>query len=309
VAHENTENAEDAIEALGKLGFTALEAEAYAWLLGEPGATGYRIAKGIGKPVANTYKALESLQHKGAILVEEDENRLCRAVPVEELLHQLERSFASDRADAARALARIKGSEGDDRVYALRTAAQVLERARTMLRTARQIVLIDGFPGPLAALAPEITGAVARGVHVAIKAYRPIELGGAETFVSPDAERVLARWSGEWLNLVVDGTEHLLSLLDRDLSEVRQAVWSGSPYLSWIYHSALAAELVMASVMAVAQEAPRNDRLRKLMKRFNALAAADAPGYVALAKRFGVPDKPSRTSKSRKPNEPNEESR
>src|SRR5262244_1295461 len=90
-----------AIDALTRLGFTALEAEVYTWLLGEPGATGYRIAQGIGKPVANTYKALESLQKKGAILVEEDESRLCRAVPPEELLTQLERGFASSRADAA----------------------------------------------------------------------------------------------------------------------------------------------------------------------------------------------------------------
>jgi len=176
-----------------------------------------------------------------------------------------------------------------------------MERARTMLRAAREIVLIDGFPGALAALAPEITAAVARGVDVAIKAYRPIALGGAETFVAPDAERVVARWSGEWLNLVADGAEHLLALLDPELSEVRQAIWSGSPYLSWIYHSALAAELVMAAVATIAQDAPRNDRLRKLMKRFDALVAPEAPGYVALAKQFGLADKPNRP---RRPSEP-----
>jgi len=282
---------DDAIQALVRLGFTALEAEAYTWLLGEPGATGYRIAKGIGKPVANTYKALESLQHKGAIVVEEDENRLCRAVPAEELLQQLERGFTADRSDAARALSRVAGRDGDDRVYTLRTAAQVLERARTMLRTARKIVLIDGFPGALAALRPEITGAAARGVDVAIKAYRPIDLGKAETFVAPDAGSVLARWPGEWLNLVVDGAEHLLALFDTSLTEVHQAIWSGSPYLSWIYHSALAAELVMAEISELALGAPRRDRLRALAKRFDALTSPDAPGCRALIKRFGRPKK------------------
>jgi len=282
--------AADAIDALVRLGFTALEAEAYTWLLGEPGATGYRIAKGIAKPVANTYKALESLQHKGAILVDEDENRVCRAVPADELLQQLERGFASDRSDAARALSRVTATEGDDRVYTLRAAGQVLERARTMLAAARQVVLIDAFPGALAALRAEITGAAARGVDVAIKAYRPIELGKADCFVAPDGDRVLARWSGEWLNLVVDGTELLMAFLDPDLGEVRQAIWSGSPYLSWIYHSALAAELVMAELVALAHASPRHDRLRKLTDRFGTLAA-DAPGCRALLKRFGRPRK------------------
>src|SRR5215475_7831512 len=177
-----------AVHALMQLGFTALEAEAYTWLLGEPGATGYRIAKGIGKPVANTYKALESLQSKGAVLVEEEQNRVCRAVPAEELLQQLERGFATHRADAARALSRVAGAEGDDRVYTLRTAAQVMERARSMLKTARQVVLIDAFPAALAAIRPDVARAVARGVEVAVKTYRRMDTGGAETFVEPAGE-------------------------------------------------------------------------------------------------------------------------
>src|SRR5215813_11412219 len=103
----------DATAALVELGFTALEAEIYTWLAGETSATGYRIAQGIGKPVANTYKAIESLHNKGAILIEEDENRLCRAVPAGELLRALERGFASRRDHAARALANLARPEGD----------------------------------------------------------------------------------------------------------------------------------------------------------------------------------------------------
>jgi len=280
-----------AVHALTRLGFTALEAEAYTWLLGEPGATGYRIAKGIGKPVANTYKALESLQAKGAVLVEEDENRVCRAVPAEELLQQLERGFASHCSDAARALSRVTGPEGDDRVYTLRTPAQVMERARSMLKAARQVVLIDAFPAALAAIRPDIARAAARGVEVAVKTYRRMDTGGTKTFVEPEGERVLARWSGEWLNLVVDGAEHLLAFMDADLGRVRQAVWSGSPYLSWVYHSALAAELVMAEVEALSRHKVAPPRLRQLVQRFSDLTMSEAPGYQALMKRFGRPKK------------------
>jgi hypothetical protein len=175
-------------------------------------------------------------------------------------------------------------------VYALRTASQVLERARTMLRSARRMVLIDGFPGALAALRPEIIAATGRGIDVAIKAYRPIELGGAEVFVHPEGDDVVARWAGEWLNVVTDGAEHLMSLFDPALAEIRQAVWSGSPYLSWVYHCALAAELMMAQVSALAHAGPRNDRLRKLVHRYGALSASDLPGSRALRKRFARPN-------------------
>src|SRR3974377_860031 len=94
-----------AIHALTDFGFTDLEAEVYVFLLQEWPAPGYRGAHALGKPVANTYKAIESLQNKGAILVDEGANRLCRAVPAEELLSQLERNFQRFRKKGARGLA------------------------------------------------------------------------------------------------------------------------------------------------------------------------------------------------------------
>jgi len=51
-----------AAELLVPFGFTNLESEIYVFLLGESPATGYRIAQAIGKPAANTYKAIESLR-------------------------------------------------------------------------------------------------------------------------------------------------------------------------------------------------------------------------------------------------------
>lgn len=281
-----------AVDALSSLGFTALEAEAYTWLLGEPGATGYRIAQGIGKPVANTYKALESLHKKGAVIVDEDESRTCRAVPAAELLAQLERGFAASRAAAERALAQVGDTvDADDRVYRLRTPAQALERARAMLRRARTVVLVDAFPGAIAAVRAEIAAAGRRGVEVAVKAYAPIELAGAELFVSDDGAATLERWPGEWLNLVVDGTEHLMAFFAEGLGHLHQAVWSGSPYLSWVYHSALAAELVMAEVRTLAAQAERHDRLRKAIARLDRLLHPEAAGDQALARRFGL-DRP-----------------
>ncbi|MDO8629132.1 MAG: helix-turn-helix domain-containing protein, partial [Phycisphaerales bacterium] len=72
---------EQVIQTLVPLGFTPLEGEVYAILVAESPATGYRVAQAIGKPVANTYKAIESLERKGAIVVDDGESRLCRAVP------------------------------------------------------------------------------------------------------------------------------------------------------------------------------------------------------------------------------------
>ena len=60
-------------QLLSSFGFSDLEANAYINLLQEPGITGYRVAKNLGKPVANTYKALDSLIKKGLIIAEEND--------------------------------------------------------------------------------------------------------------------------------------------------------------------------------------------------------------------------------------------
>src|SRR5579872_3418738 len=116
---------EESVQALAALGFTQLEAEVYVFLLGEAPATGYRVAQAIGRLPANTYKALESLQNKGAVIIDEGASRLCRAIPSAELLDLLKRRFAEQEARATRALSEIAPVSHDDRIYQLRSYDQV----------------------------------------------------------------------------------------------------------------------------------------------------------------------------------------
>ena len=55
-------NSNELLTLLREIGLSELEATIYIWLLENKRSTGYKIAMQIGKPVANTYKALKSLQ-------------------------------------------------------------------------------------------------------------------------------------------------------------------------------------------------------------------------------------------------------
>lgn len=237
---------EHATRALQDLGFTALEAQVYAFLLGHAPATGYRISHAIGKATANTYKALAALADQGAVLLDEGGGGAARAVPPGELLARLERRAREQREAAAAALADLAPAADDDRVYALRDVDQVLERARAMLARARQIALADLFPAVLDALRPDLAECAGRGVAVTVRAYAPAELGAA-LVISGGGKGAPGRWPGQQLSLVVDGGEHLLALLSPDLGQVHQAVWSGSAFLSCLHHNHLAMELLVAA--------------------------------------------------------------
>jgi sugar-specific transcriptional regulator TrmB len=274
------------IESLRELGLTGLEAEAYSWLLTASPATGYGVAKGLGKPTANTYKALESLREKGAVVTDDAETRSFRAVPPAELLAALERRFLEQRQRAADALSRLGAPEADERIYHLSTTEQVIQRARQMLLRAESVAILDLFPWPAERLAADLEAAADRGIHVVVKCYAPLEIPGVRVIPDVAADRVVDRWPGQWTNAVVDGKESLLALLSHDGSEVHQAIWSGSPFISWVYHSALIAELFYSDVSRGLEEGLSIDELEDAFNLHSTLRSEDAPGYRELMARL-----------------------
>jgi sugar-specific transcriptional regulator TrmB len=285
----------DPIEPLVALGFTNLEAEIYTFLANESPATGYRIAQALGKPTANTYKAIESLEQKGAIMVDDGATRVCRAIPADELLARLGRDFERRRARAKRTLARLRPDTADDRVYQMRTVEQVFERCRSMLAECRRIALIDIFPEPFAVLRPDIERAAARGVDVALQAYLPVSVAGVDVVVPPSAGDVLDRWPGQQLNVVIDAEQHLLALLESGGRRVLQAVWSQSAYLSCLHHSGLGCELALAALRREVGATDGADidgnALRRVLARQRKVVSWDNPGYQTLMARHGKPQR------------------
>lgn len=271
------------------LGFTGIEAEAYVFLLEEAPATGYRVAQGINRTTANTYKALESLQQKGAVMQEDGATRLYRAVAPEEVLAHIERTWARQRVEAERALAEVGRGAKDDRVYQLATPGQVYERCRAMLAGCREIALMDVFPGPLEELRAAVEEAVARGVSVAVLAYEPVEIPGAEVVLSYRAGPVLERWPGQWLNLVTDSAQHVLALLSEDGSQVRHAAWSASAFLAHLYHSGLLGELSTSALRRAIAGGAAREELAAVLARLDAFEGMEPEAYRRLTGREESP--------------------
>jgi sugar-specific transcriptional regulator TrmB len=274
------------VTALVSLGFTQLEAEVYHFLLGESPATGYRAAQALGRPVANTYKAIEALAAKGAVLVDDGTSRLCRAVPWEELLGQLDRSFAERKEHAAAALARLGGAGEDNRVYQLKSREQALERCRAMLARAQKVALVDVFPVALEELRADMERAAGRGVRVVAKTYAPADIPGVRVILNPNPEKVTSMYPGQWTVLFIDGAEYLLAALTPDGQDLLQAVWSGSPFLSWVLYTSVSAEFVLAEALTGAGPGAR-EAVRRVLAQFPEVFTADLPGHEALIEQMG----------------------
>lgn len=281
---------EESVRHLAALGFTELEASVYVYLVENSPATAYRVAQGIGKPVANTYKAVESLQQKGAVLVDETKTRLCRAVPPDDLLGRLEKTFEARREAAARSLARLQPAGGDDDgIFTLTSPEQVYERCGQMLERARDVVLLDAFPAAVEMLRPGLEAAAARGIPVAVQAYAPAELAGVDVIIPLGAEKVQERWTGQWVCLMVDGAEYLFAYLDENGKTVHQAIWSESAFLSWVHHSNLGGFLRSQVLERLLQDGASVEEMKAALVKTYRWTAMEARGYQALLARFGRP--------------------
>jgi sugar-specific transcriptional regulator TrmB len=270
---------------LSFFGFTALEEQAYTALSQAPGQTGYKLAQALKKPVANIYKALESLLEKGAVLVEDGDPAVYRATPIGELFDQVETDLRKQRRAAVRQLS-ARTPPQDERVYRLGSRGQTIQRARAMIASSKQVLLLDFFPNPVSELAAEISAAVARGVTIAGQIYAPAQFSGAMLTLRTERDHVLQRWAGDWMNLVVDGQELLISVLERSGNGLHQAIWTKSPYLVWSYHSALYAEILLSRLRFEIENGAGKRKLLRLVEEYHDRIATDAPGYKRLASRL-----------------------
>jgi sugar-specific transcriptional regulator TrmB len=268
---------------LQALGFSEIESLVYGYLVENSPATGYRVSRGIGKQLPNTYKAIESLADMGAIVIEEGEKKLCQAVPPDEMLRALDSRFQEHRREADLELKTLARPSEYGGVFRLRTVDQVIQRGRAMLDRAREIVLCDLFPGPLEKLRDALVATAARDILVVCRQYGRVEIPGVMTQPLSEADPALEAWLGQQISIVVDAEEHLIGLLSEDMRSVHEAVWSDSTFLSCMHHNHLAAEIQI--MKQVAHDPEYEGDTGEILDRITVLQFKP-PGLDSLRKRF-----------------------
>jgi len=275
-----------AIDSLISLGLTDLESRIYIFLLKENPATGYGIARAVARPVANVYKAVMSLEQKGAVIVEEDRKRLCRPVPIAEFLRQVERRFGESQKRVMEELAKLESISEDEGVYRIRSVEQVFERSRSMLARATRAITIDAFPGILNDLLPDIRRKARSGIEIIVKAYQPVSVPHVKVVVDSRGGGVVNDYPGHWLKLIVDARESLLAFISADAAHVHQAVWSRSSFLALLLHHGILSEVMLDEIKSAAKDADSVEPIRRILAGYVTTRKKDLPGYRALIKQF-----------------------
>jgi len=277
------------IGKLNRFGFNKLEAEVYITLLKDSPLTGYRLAQILNKAAANTYKALESLEKKGAVVAEETPTmKQYAAIPIKDFMDQVEFTFVNDRNYLEDALKNIENSLSGDKIYMLQSLDQVFEKCKKMLDNAENCVIVDAFPNMLKMIIPDLEKAAANNVNIVVNAYGPVEVKDCHVIVKSNAKKALSLWSGDWMNIAVDGKEYLITAVEKD-GALQHAIWSNSPYLSFFVFNGFRYEMLYSSLAGEIKDVQMNDIVEKAAQNVN-ISIADLPGYITMLERLGKKD-------------------
>lgn len=277
-----------ALTSLRELGLNRLEAEIYLFMLPQPPLTAYKIAKHLGKPAANVYKAVDTLAHKGALTIEDGSSRTCRVVPPRVFLRRAEQDFHEVSHDAQAALRDIELSPIGEHVYRIDSAEQVYAYCREMIEKAKSVVVIDAFPIPLSRIASLAVAAAKRGVDVFVEAYEGIDIAGAEITLAPMADRLVSQWGAQQLNVVADGKENLMALFSRDGSDILQAYWSNSLYLSCLHHGGRLCEQTLVRAIQARRNGASADEVMSIIESHPFFDTKPVPGQQELNRRYAI---------------------
>ena len=122
-------------------------------------------------------------------------------------------------------------------------------------------------------------------MQIAIKTYDAMEIPGVEILVEPDAHVTFKRWPVQWVNVAIDHSRFLLALLTADGRDVVQAIWSASPFVSYIHHGRLVCEIAYTALRIDFERGASREELLHAFAHTKDYFVMDSPGYARLLRQ------------------------
>jgi len=289
---------DELVVKLQEIGFNRLESEVYLTLLKQSPLTGYKIAQILGEGSSNIYKALDILIKKGAIMVEElPTTRQFTAVAAKEYMERVEKQIAGSLKFLEENLPVNSDAVNETRVFKLGTVEQVLERAVDMILNAQKQIVVDAFPKMLELIKPYLLktakGKNDKKVHVVVNSYDGTELKNCVMVKKSAGADALKVWKDSWLNMVVDGEKYLLAVISPDGKTLRHAVWTNSPFLSYVLYSGIASEMMFSVLIDELKKRDMVDIVKAALEKYSepvmgsSAQTKQLPGFQKIMKSQG----------------------
>jgi len=250
------------VKALSDFGLNNLEANVYLTLLKNPGVTGYRIARELGKAVSNVYQALESLTVQGvAIQKYEGKDRTYSPLPIKEVISLFKSNHENRIAALEDELKEFESPVIESAIYKINSSDQLFNKIASLLEEVKSSVLITADSFFLKRLQPQLESAGKKGRTILILGYEDLEFENCDFLKLSSGKR--APWPGHWIIMDIDGVQHLIAFFEKP-DTLTHAIWCNDQYVSYWIHFFMLADFAL---MTFFEEAHDKEEYREIFSR------------------------------------------
>ncbi len=259
------------IKLLHEIGFNELESRIYIWLLQQDRSTGYKIAASIDKPVANTYKALKSLEQKGAVISDNSTGKIIyETIPAEQFLKKMENEFSRKKENIVSEISRLNNRQSTGGIYELNSIDLVYETSIQMINTATSSLVLDCYPAPYQVIKKDLKAVDPDKIMILKHKYDHELVEGTYRPKRRRSDLTLSDLRGQWMILIQDAKEALIAFFSVDGKQLLHSVWIRDPFISLILYNGLTVENNLIEMFDVLYDDSENkiNRLRDVIRTY-----------------------------------------
>jgi sugar-specific transcriptional regulator TrmB len=237
----------DVVSALVPLGFSLNEARAYGALAQGGPSTGYEVGQRAQIPRSAVYAVLRRLVKAGAarsIAGRDGDPERFIATPADTLVALLRKRFDASAQGLEEALRRLDTTPEAPDAYSVRGYTRVMEEAERLVGTAKERLVISGWPRELALLGAELKRAAKRKVHAVVFSHATLpDDFGAQVFSYGLDETKLETFWKHRLVVVADDLRTLVGATEQGTQD--NAVVSATPAIAELATSQVALDVTL----------------------------------------------------------------
>jgi sugar-specific transcriptional regulator TrmB len=173
---------DDAIKELRLLRFSDHEAKVYLSLLATNPATGYEISRASGLPRANVYATLEGLEKQGAVQPVVGKPKRYVPLPPEVMTAKIRSRMEANVGRLLSLLKSYKKPRQADYIWHIEGVAELHERMRELIRSARSYVGIRAKDSVIQAFESDLRDAADRGARIVMVMFGARSMGFGHVF-------------------------------------------------------------------------------------------------------------------------------
>ncbi len=213
---------------LKELGFSQYEAACYMALVANHPVNGSQLSKSSGIARSRIYDVLRSLITKEFVI--EVNTGQYAPLPSDELIRRLKKSFDNHIAAFEKEIAKASQKEDFEYVWTLTGYDTIMDKARAMIKAARQEIYVRLFPEADRHLSDDLVAADKRGVSIRYIAMGKIPDLFEIQVTHPHHETLIKTIGGRSFDIITDKREALVGIFEGGNEDQSPINWTRNPW-------------------------------------------------------------------------------